>query len=122
VVTPRDLNRLLAEEIPTGDFGGPRPTSAADSAPRSGRARSTGEPCPIHPASPTPGPESDAAAVQRARDLAAYWRAEHGEAGQQVAEGLEAVLDGVHRPLPTATPWAWPPPSTAADATDGSTQ
>ncbi|WP_433855109.1 hypothetical protein [Streptomyces kronopolitis] len=45
------------------------------------------------------------AAVQRVRDLVAYWVGIEG--GEQAAEAIESVLLGTHRPLPTATDWAW---------------
>lgn len=45
------------------------------------------------------------ATMQRVRDLAAYWATVDG--GEQVAEAIGSVLNGTHRPLPTATDWAW---------------
>ncbi|MEU9498187.1 hypothetical protein [Streptomyces sp. NPDC048196] len=58
----------------------------------------------------------NAAAVQRVRDLVAYWIGVEG--GEQAAEAIESVLLGTHRPLPTAAEWAWDgdrPPTTEVE-------
>lgn len=58
----------------------------------------------------------NAAAVQRVRDLVAYWSGVEG--GEQVAEAIESVLLNTHRPLPTVTEWAWgggQPPTTEVE-------
>jgi len=58
----------------------------------------------------------NAAAVQRVRDLVAYWSGVEG--GKQAAEAIESVVLGTHRPLPTMTEWAWDggqPPTTEVE-------
>ncbi|MFJ3949040.1 hypothetical protein ACIPXV_03075 [Streptomyces libani] len=68
--------------------------------------------------SPEAGAEDrwNAAAVQRVRDLVAYWSDVEG--GEQAAEAIESVLLNTHRPLPTAAEWAWgggQPPTTEVE-------
>ncbi|MEU0941082.1 hypothetical protein [Embleya sp. NPDC005971] len=60
--------------------------------------------------------EQAEAAVQRVRDLFAYWTREFGDpAAIQVEEAVQSVINGTHRPIPGGAPWAWPDTEPAAD-------